>query len=176
MDRIGFRGSKGFSLTELVIVMALAAVAASFAIPLLSGSMRGMQLLSDARKIASTMSYAKLSSTAQMTNYRLAFDVANRQWSLLKRNAGGEFELQQAVNGLSDGVHNSGIAFKSTSDSAPSGFPASSSSEITFNTRGLPGDLGIIYLSNEDMDYAVSVSLAGKVQVWKYENSQWSPV
>jgi len=125
------------------------------------------------KNISTTLSYAKLSAIAQRTSYQLSFDLDNNQWSLLKRNGAGVFELQQAVNSLSDGVRNSGIAFIRESGTAPTGFPTASSASITFNARGLPNNPGIIYLSNEDADYAVSVSLAGKIQVWKLTNNQW---
>lgn len=175
MFRIGFRENRGFSMVELSMVLAVTAVAAAFAVPMLTEATRGMQLASDAKKISTTMSYAKLSATAQGTSYQLSFDLDNNQWSMLKRNSAGVFELEQAVNSLSDGVRNSGIAFKSESGTAPTGFPTSSSTSITFNARGLPSGIGIIYLSNEDADYAVSVSLAGKIQVWKLNNNEWIP-
>ena len=174
MHKICFRGNRGFSLVELTMVLGLTAVAAAFAVPILTESVRGMQLASDAKKISTTMSYAKLSATAQMTSYRLSFDLDSNQWRLLKRNGNGEFELQETVKDLSEGVDNSGIAFKATSDSAPEGYPTSSSTSITFNARGLPDGIGVVYLSNEDGDYAVSISLAGRVQVWKLNNNQWT--
>ena len=71
-----------------------------------------------------------------------------------------------------DGVQNSGIAFKSESGTAPR-FSYQFSTSITFNARGLPSGIGIIYLSKEGADYAVSVSLAGKIQVWKLTNNEW---
>jgi prepilin-type N-terminal cleavage/methylation domain-containing protein len=177
MASIRLKANRGFTLIELSIVLGLTAIVAAFAIPVLSDSMRGMQLISDARKIATTMSYAKLSATSQMTSYRLSFDLDNNQWSLLKRDrTSGDFELQQAVNRLSDGVADSGIAFKDDSESAPAGFPTDSATAITFNTRGIPNGISIVYLSNEDTDYAVSVSLAGKVQIWRFRDNQWVPV
>lgn len=177
MSRIRLKGNRGFTLIELSIVLGLTAIVAAFTIPVLSDSMRGMQLISDARKIATAMSYAKLSATSQMTSYRLSFDLDNNQWSLLKRDrTSGDFELQQAVNGLSDGVADSGIAFKEDSDSSPAGFPTASSTSITFNSRGIPNGISIIYVSNEDTDYAISVSLAGKVQIWRFRDNQWVPV
>jgi prepilin-type N-terminal cleavage/methylation domain-containing protein len=176
MLRNRLKGNRGFSLVELSMVLAVTAVAAAFAIPVLTESMRGMQLSADAKKISTTLSFAKLSAVAQMTGYRLSFDLGHNQWSLLKRNHSGTYELQQAVNTLSEGVENSGISFRNISGSAPSGFSTNSSTSITFNARGLPSGVSIVYLSNEDTDYAVSVSLAGKVQVWKRNDNQWAAI
>jgi len=164
-------------MIELTVVLGLMAAMAAFSVPMLNNSMRGMQLVSDARSIATTMTYAKMSATSHMTRYQMSFNLGNNTWSLLKRNRStGTYELQQVVNGLSNGISHSGIAFKTSSSTAPSGFPTASSSTITFNSRGIPNGIAIVYLSNADMDYAVSVSLAGKVQVWRFQNSQWGPV
>jgi prepilin-type N-terminal cleavage/methylation domain-containing protein len=179
MIKIRLRGSRGFSMVELSMVLAVTAVMAAIAIPVLSSSMRDMQLISDARKISTTMSYAKLSATAQMTNYQMSFDLANNRWSLLKRNrTSGAYELQQAVNELSLGNANSGVAFKTSSPSgtapgATGEFLTTSATSVRFNSRGIPNDRVIVYLSNETTDYAVSVSLAGKVQIWRYRDNQW---
>jgi len=172
---------KGFSMVELLIFLGMAVVMMAVAIPMLSSSMRSMQLMADARSIATSLTLAKMSSTAQMTHCRLSFDLGGGEWRLEKLNKStGEFELQQADNELSSGVANSGIVFKSSSSSAPSGFPTDSSAAITFNSRGIPIDgagipttNSVVYLSMRDTDFAVTVSLGGKVQLWKYENDQW---
>lgn len=171
----------GFSMIEVLLFLGMTVVMMAVAIPMLSSSMRSMQLAADARSIATTLTVAKMSATAQMTHCRLLFDLDDNQWRMEKLNRStGEFELQQADNELSSGVANSGIVFKSSSSSAPSGFPTDSSAAITFNSRGIPIDgagipttSNIIYLSMDDADFAVTVSLGGKVQLWKYEDNQW---
>jgi Tfp pilus assembly protein FimT len=156
-------------------------VVSAFAIPSLSSAMRSMQLAADARSIASALAYAKLSATSQMTRYRLTFDLDSNQWSVEKFNrASGEFEAEQAGNALSSGIAGSGIAFKATSSAALTGFPSASSTIITFNSRGIPVDdtgtptaENVVYISKDDADVAISVSLSGKVQVWNYHESGW---
>jgi prepilin-type N-terminal cleavage/methylation domain-containing protein len=169
------RNDKGFSLIELSLVLAMMAILAAFSIPMLSSSMHSMQLISDARSIATTMTYAKLSAKSQMTHCRLSFNLTHNEWSLQRLNKStGNFQILQDTNGLSSGVANSGIAFKSTSSTAPSGFPTASSTNITFNSRGIPIEgTGIVYLANRNENYAVSASLSGKVQVWRHRNNQW---
>jgi Tfp pilus assembly protein FimT len=172
---------RGFSLAELCILLCIAMVLAALAVPTLTTSMRGMQLGADARNIATTLTCAKLSAMSQMTRYRLAFDLTGNQWRLEKFNRStGTFELQQAANELSSGVANSGIAFKSSSSSGPTGLPTTSSTAITFSARGIPVDSSgvptpnnVVYLSKSDTDYAIGVSLAGKVQIWRRQDSQW---
>ncbi len=166
---------RGFSLIEVSMLTVMMAILLAISIPLLGSAMHSMQLISDARSIATTMGFAKLGAASQVTRYQLSFDLANNQWSLRRLNrSSGNYELQNSVNQLSSGVAHSGIAFKNTSSSAPSGYPTASSTTITVDSRGIPREgASIVYISDSDRDYAVSMSLGGKVQVWRYLNSQW---
>jgi len=171
----------GFSVTELLTVLAIGAILTGMSIPMVSGSMRSWQLTADARNIANMLASAKMSASAQMTHYRLSFNLGAGTWQLEKYNRGtSAYEVQGSAYQLSSGLANSSIAFKSTSSAAPTGFPTSSSTAITFNSRGIPIDgagvptpSNVVYLSGGGTDYAVTVLLTGKVQLWKYQNSQW---
>ncbi len=167
---------RGFSLTELIMLLLISAILLAISVPLLGSAMHSMQLISDARNIATTMGYAKLAAASQMTRYKLAFDSTNNEWRLLRRNSSGTYVLQNDVNQLSSGMRNSGIAFKSTSPTgtAPSGFPTTSSAAVTIDSRGIPREgASIVYISDNARNYAVSMSVGGKVQVWRYRDSQW---
>ncbi len=179
MAKTVLKGNKGFTIIELSMVLVITAVMAAVAIPILTDSMHSVQLESEARKIASAMSYAKLGAVSGMTNYELSFDIDQNQWSLSRLNKSLDppsYEFEQQANGLADGINDSGIAFKSYTDKTPQpdGFGTTSSQLITFSPRGIPDSAGIVYLSNEELDYAVSVSIVGKVQIWKYKDSQWT--
>jgi len=174
-------GDPGFSLNEILIVLTIVAILSALTIPTLSSSMQDMQLLGDARNISSTLNHARLKSVSLMNRYQISFDLANDQWHLDKFNsASANYELQQDVNELSRGLAGSGITFKTTSETHPGNFPSSSSNTITFNALGIPIDGSniptsdnIIYISKSDVDYAVTVTLTGKVQIWKKNDSQW---
>jgi len=171
------KNEHGFSLLELAAVLAITAITAAFSVPMLSSAMRAIRLAADAKNIATTMTYAKMSAASHMTRYRLSFDLAHNKWNLERLNKStNSFEIQQAIKELSDGIAHSGIAFKNDSSSSPSGFPTASANAITFNSRGIPVEgISIVYISNAEEDYAVSASLSGKIQVWKHQNSQWTP-
>ena len=174
-------GDPGFSLVEVLIGLMLFAALSALAVPILSSSIRNMQLFADAQNISTTMSSARLSAKSSMTPHRMSFDLDNNQWRLEKFNANtGVFELQQDVNQLSSGVTGSGITFLRKSLSHPGIFPSQSSQTITFNTRGIPVDgsnvptsNNIIYLSNRGTDFAITITLTGKVRVWKKKDGQW---
>ena len=102
MAKFGIKGARGFSMIELSMVLGLIAVTTAFSVPMLTNSMRSMQLISDARSIATTMTYARMSATSQMTRYQLNFDLGNNTWNLQKRNRNtGNYEIQQAVLAIS---------------------------------------------------------------------------
>jgi len=187
MTKVNLKGNdKGFTFVELCVVVVTMAIMAALAIPQLSSTMRAMKIASDARSIATTMTYAKMNAASLTTRCRVLIDLDRNEWRLERRIPGtSNWELQQAVNQLSSGVGNSGIAFKRTSSTAPPVypgdgaplFPTDSSSTFTFSSRGTLVEpsvgMGIIYISNNEEDYAVSVSVSGKAQVWRYRNSQW---
>jgi len=177
----GPASSDGFSLVELTLLLGMMVVIMAISIPTLSNSLRDMQLAADARNIAAALASARMSAIAQMTHCRVSFDLQKNSWWVEKLNRStGEFELQQAAYSLSEGVANSGIAFEDDSPFAPSGFPTASSTSITFNSRGIPIDSAgvptassIVYLKKGDSLFAISVSLSGKIQLWKMEGGQW---
>jgi Tfp pilus assembly protein FimT len=172
------KSARGFSLIEICILFGMIMIVSAFAIPSLSSAMRGLQLSGDARNIASALSYAKLSAASQMRRFRVSFTLGENRWEVQRFNsAANEFESDLEGKNLST---ESGIGFKTTASAALTGYPSASSSTITFNSRGLPiDDAGIpaansvVYISKDDSDFAVSVSLTGKVQVWKRNDDQW---
>ncbi|MBN2321971.1 MAG: GspH/FimT family pseudopilin [Acidobacteria bacterium] len=180
-EKVKKPGDPGFSLTELLIAVTVMAALSAVAVPMLSSSMRSMQLAADAQNISSTLSSARLSAKSLMTPYRISIDLNDNKWQLEKFNrVSGNFELQNDVYQLSSGITNSGITFLLNSGTHPGIFPSQSSNTITFNSRGIPVDINntpttnnIIYISKSGTDYAISVSLTGKVQVWKENGGHW---
>jgi len=182
-EKVKKPGERGFTLTEALIAVAVLAALSALAVPMLSSSMRTMQLAADAQNISTTLSAARLSAKSLMTPYRVAFNWEKNEWSLERFNrATGTFDLQNDVHQLSSGITDSGITFLEGSESHPGAFPNQASSTITFNSRGIPVDINnaptsnnIVYISKSETDYAISVSLTGKVQVWKEDDEgQWN--
>ena len=171
----------GFSAVEIMLTLAIMAILSAFAIPSLSEAMRDMQLLSDARNVSSALTYARQKAKSMMTPYRLEFDLENNRWSL-QRYDGSAWEVEQDVNQLSNGLAGSGTAFKETSESSPIASLTDSSTHITFNSRGIPVDGttpssdNIVFISKSDTDYAITVTLPGKVQIWRKNGEEWDAI
>jgi len=174
-------GDEGFSLTEVVLIVAVLFVVTGISIPLVNNTVRGLQLSSDARQIASSLGYAKAAATAQMTRYQILFHVDGNSWRLQKYNRGtSSFDTEGTSAHLTGWHSGTGIVLQASSSSAPAGFPTSSSSFIRFNSRGIPVNSSgvptsnnVIYLTGYGTKFAVTVSLVGRIQVWKYESSGW---
>ncbi len=174
-------GDQGFSLAELVVIVSVIVVLAGISVPMVSNTLRELQLASDARQIASSLSYAKMAATSKMTRYQVTFNVGGNHWHLQRFNrAAGVFEAEGTSTRLSQGISNSGITIQYSSGSAPTGFPTESASFIRFNSRGVPVNLSgnptsnqAVYLSGGGTHFAITVSMLGKVQLWKHQNSNW---
>ena|SRR5437867_1550678 len=171
----------GFTLAEVTVVVGLVLLFSALSIPMLSSSLRAWQVRSDAQNISTVLLSAKFRAVSRATRYRVAFAVANNSLTLQRYDStGGSWLTEGSPTNLSSGLFNSGILLQANSASAPTGFPAASSSSIIFGTRGVPitsagvpiGN-NVIYLSGDQANYAVTVSMAGRVQLWSLNGSTW---
>jgi Tfp pilus assembly protein FimT len=63
-------------MAELVVALSVVAIMGAIAVPMVSSTMRSMRLAGDVRGIAAALGQAKLSSTAQMIQHQVSFDIA----------------------------------------------------------------------------------------------------
>ncbi len=174
--------SAAFSLIELCLVLAGMAILGAFSVPMLNSAMRSMQLSAETRKIATTLTNARLSASSHTNPYRIVFNQGANSWQLERYDQDeNDFVAYEAENTLSAGLANSGIELKGGTQTEIAGFPLTSSEFITFNARGFPIDStgaptagNVIYLAGSNTEFAITVSLTGKVQVLKNEDSGWT--
>lgn len=78
----------GFTLTELMIVLAIMAILGAIATPALLSQLPDYRLHGTAREISSTLQYAKMSATSTGKEYRLQFilDTTPQRYQLQQGN------------------------------------------------------------------------------------------
>lgn len=98
-------GGRGFTLIELILVMALLAVIISLAAPQLSHFFHGRTLENEAGRVLALIRYAQNEAVSRGTPVEVWFDVNNRRYGL--RNAAGynystnlirEFEMAEQLD------------------------------------------------------------------------------
>lgn len=166
---------KGFSLTELMIVIAIIGIIAMVSAPNIVTGLPKYRIKSAARDIASKLRRARSTAVKKHRDVTLFFDTANNRYSV-----DGIWFPDQDQN-LS-GHYGSGVSFgggKAT-ESVPGGsIPADavsfSGNRVTFNSRGISNKLGYVYLTNNRGDaYAVGVrNSAGAIVVRHWIGSDW---
>jgi type II secretion system protein H len=85
--------SRGFTLFELVLVMAIIAVCAAVVAPYLGGFARGRVLPNTATQFAATARWCRSQAISEGVIYRLNFDAENGKWWVTK----GDGKLFKAV-------------------------------------------------------------------------------
>lgn len=102
-----FGTNKGFTLTEVLVVMALITVMAAIGIPGIVGRMSHMRLRRDARSVFSELNAARLKAITKNTKYRVEFTVPDTYslsvWTPGSPGSWGD-DATQPERGLSDGI------------------------------------------------------------------------
>ena len=79
----------GFTLMELVLVLAVIGICAAVAAPNLRGFARGRMLPNTATRLASTARWCRAMALSEGVEYRLNLDPTNGRWWVTKTDDGG---------------------------------------------------------------------------------------
>lgn len=200
--RVGAYHSKaskrnGFSLVELMIVLAIICVIAGMSYPNLQSYLANYRIAGDARKIASQLALARMRSAGDFNQERVNIDQVNGTFEMDVCTKGGGASGWTNENGAA-GVFalSPGVSFGFGTITTPANLATvyqtsiAQTAPITFNSRGIPiilaGDClagnptptgnNFIYLSGQGgLFYAVSVNPGGKITVLQYSGSNWLP-
>lgn len=77
---IGKSNSRGFTLLEIVLVMAIIALASVLAAAAMTGGFKGMQLKASAKEIASNLRYTRTQAIATGQPQRFVIDPVKHAW------------------------------------------------------------------------------------------------
>jgi prepilin-type N-terminal cleavage/methylation domain-containing protein len=75
-----FRDSRGYSLIELLMVLAILGVLAAVTVPMSGNAIRFLKVSGDARELSNATAVAKMRAAAKFTQSRLYIDITGRQF------------------------------------------------------------------------------------------------
>jgi prepilin-type N-terminal cleavage/methylation domain-containing protein len=142
------RGIKGFTLVEMVIVIAIIAVLLTIAPSMFTAFQQRTNLREAAGALAEDMKLAKQRAVAENVNYTITFDVSNNSYII----QGGTYNVQKKLSDFGKG-----ISILSQS------YSGGNSGTITFQTRGTCS-AGTITLRNTlNSQIAITTNLMGRI-------------
>lgn len=184
----GLLGTKGVTLVELMVVLAIIAVSAALTAPYFAENLKQVRLKGAARSLASDLLWARSQAVDRMMNYWIHFNSINNEYTICRDvscDTGGKVEKKVNI-----AIDYSRVKFGYGSGvlgppESPSGMPSSavtfSNKNITFDYlgRSMNGDnpeAGEIYLLHEETQktYAITVQGgSGSVKLYRWREGQW---
>ena len=165
----------GFTLLEMMVVVAIITVSVGLALPNLMAWLPNYRLKNAARDMISFMQQAKMEAIKTNTSLTIFFDDSETP---------GFYYLElDGLNGYTGGDrrinfsdYKSGVDFGSGSAKTNwSGNNPDNRGSVLFSSRGMSFGSGTIYIENENEDvcYAITVQATGSIKLWQWTGSRW---
>jgi type IV fimbrial biogenesis protein FimT len=173
------RGQAGFSIIELMVVLAIFAVLAGIAAPNLQGWLRIYRLKSAAMDLYANMQQAKASAVRENMPWKLRFNTTSKRYDVLRcltntcqdGALNTDYQISKTIV-LSDKYQNA-VQYKNPDSTTVVEF---TNSLATFNPNGLVAGPGYVYLSNDQTStyYRVGFKyITGAVRVERRNGTNW---
>jgi len=185
----------GFSLIEMMMVVAIIGVLAAITVPMSGNALRFLKLSGDARDLTNATAVTKMRAAAKFTKARLFIDIAGKAFYVQTFdktisvscpvgcwvNESGTTQLSSTVSfgygPVTAAPPNTqttiGPASACTSNADPAVVVANTACVI-FNSRGLPVDStggptndDAVYVTDSTAVYGVTVAATGFVRLWR---------
>ena len=172
------RNSKGFTLIEVIIVIALMGIVAVMGIPSFLGWVANYNLKAAANELYSNMQFARINAVKQNKEWAVVFDTVNGIYYVCSDNVDGDWATLDNItertitlsNYASDIVYGMGNATENVTVTGGA-FPGGA----VFGSRGtLSVDEGYIYLTNgKGTAYAIGSGVGGAVVYRQWLAGAW---
>ena len=146
----------GFTLIEMMIVIAVFAIVAAIAIPNFMSWLPGMRLNGAARQVMGDLMAARMNAVKQNNEFKVFF------------NSPGANQYQILDDDDNDGTADTGEAITTPAKNIQDNYPdvtVSSTNNPIFFPRGTATGLPTVTLQNSSGTKTVTVSIAGRVKI-----------
>lgn len=194
------RGSRGFSLIELMVVVAIALATTALVAPSITRAIRDSRLRSSANGLSSLVAQTRALAVRRNCTVTLMSTTNTAQqratyWAERDGACGGDGALSTADPQMLTERQVLAVTGIGTPATAALGFtPQAAGTPIRFNSRGLPcvrattvcnnvsgGTPVGFFVTLQDQRSGssalagVSISPTGRVNVWRYKSGSWKP-
>jgi prepilin-type N-terminal cleavage/methylation domain-containing protein len=181
------RGETGFSMLEMVFVLAVIAVLSSIAIPMFDNAIADFRLSGDSRSVSNALAVAKMRAASNFGRVRLYVDLSGGTFHLETWDKDtSTWVAEGGIAGLSSGVsfgygvvgtpppNTQGTIGQSPECLDNDGEVVDNTACITFNSRGVPIDATLapfpgnaLYLTDGAAVYGITLAATGMLQMWR---------
>jgi prepilin-type N-terminal cleavage/methylation domain-containing protein len=185
----------GFSLLELLIVVAVMVVASAMAIPVLTNARRGYQLRTATVNLAALLQRSRNICIQNNRAISVVTALGNTQ-VYLDFNGNNALDPGEPMVQLPQNVTQTNIGAPFITAPGTLGFPGPQNPPARFDGRGMPcvvvggictnypaglPEVGFVYYLNQNINgsqrwSAVSVTPAGQVKTWSRSNGVWTNI
>lgn len=178
---------RGYSLIEVLFVVALTGVIAAIAVPMMGNSLGFFRLSGDARSLSNAIALSKMRAASVFSRVRVYVDQSGKSFHLETWNsATNQWVADTGNTYLSQGVT---FAFNPVTAAPPNtqatiqeaqlcrdnlGATIANTSCVIFNSRGIPIDgataspvVDAVYVTDGTAVYGVTIAATGMVRTWR---------